>query len=274
MADLAASEAVHVGQSAKQAGDRVVQTAVGQARELAAEATDQARGLLEECRQQLREQVASQQEKVALRLANVADDVREMAHASRSAPVSELADHGAESLHQLASWFKDQQPEELLEHARSFARRRPGVFMLGATLAGVVAGRLTSSGITAVRQSNDTGLTPQRIAPPAPPPPATPPPRADQSRTVTDAPQARAAGSGHGAALARHPMVHPGTSPENSSTRAGSGTAYLAPPPPRSPLDSATRTRSPRDVTDEDISPYLTSRDATIPVATLGGDAR
>ena len=35
-------------------------------------------------------------------------------------------------------------PGELLDEVRSFARRKPGLFLLGAAAAGIVAGRLTS----------------------------------------------------------------------------------------------------------------------------------
>lgn len=265
MADLVADEAAQVGQSAKQAGDRVAHTAAGQARQVAAETADQARGLLEQGRQQLREQVAFQQEKVALRLATVADELREMAHVSRSAPVSELVGHGAESLHQVASWLKDQQPGDLLEEARRFARRRPGAFLLGAALAGVVAGRLTSSGIAAVREPDETDSTPQRTAPPCPP--------TSSPQSVTGLPPEEAADSEHDPAPAYQEVVRPRTSLENRSGQEGSR-AYLAPPAPQPPVSSAPQTRSPRSAPDAGASPRPSSRNATINSAARGGDAR
>jgi hypothetical protein len=264
MTDLVADEAAQVGQAARQAGDRVVHSAAGEARQVVSETTHQARGLLEQGRQQLRDQVAFQQERVALRLATVADELREMAHASRSAPVSELVDHGAESLHQLASWLKDQQPGDLVEEARRFARRRPGVFLLGAALAGVVAGRLTSSGVDAVRES-DAHATPQRTAPPCPP--------TSSARSVTGLPPEEAADSRPGPAPAYQEVARPRTSPENRSGQEGSRT-YLAPPTPPPPVGSAPQTRSSRSATDPGMSPHPTSRDATINSATRGGDAR
>lgn len=274
MADLVADEAARVGQSAKDAGDRVARTAAGQARQVTAETTHQARDLLEQGRQQLREQAAFQQEKVALRLTTIANELREMAHSSKSAPVSELAHHGAESLHQLASWLKDQQPGELLEQARRFARRRPGVFLLGAALAGVAAGRLTSSGVAAVKQS-DTGSAPQGTAPPSPPPPASPPPAsASPPPSVPGRSPEWAADSGYGPAPAQPAVVRPRTSPENPSGQAGSGPGYLAPPSPQPPVGSTRQTRSPRGASDGGVSPYPTSRDATTSVPPRGGDRR
>jgi hypothetical protein len=233
-ADVVGDEAAHAGQSAEDAGDRIAQTAAAQARELAAETTQQARELLEQGRQQLREQVALQQEKVASRLVTVADELREMAHGSGSAPVRELACQSAEQLDQLASWLKDYQADDLLVKARRFARRRRGAFVLGAALAGVVAGRLTSSGIAAMRQSDDTGSTPQPTTPPSPPP--GPPPPASPPRSVTSSPPVPTPGDGHGVAPTQKTLVHPETHAETTARQRGSGTAYLAPPSPQPPV--------------------------------------
>lgn len=229
-ADVVGDEAAHVGQSAEDAGDRIAHTAAAQVREVAAETTQQARELLEQGRQQLREQVGLQQEKVASRLVTVADELREMAHGSGSAPVRELACQGAEQLDQLASWLKDYQADDLLAKARLFARRRRGAFVLGAALAGVVAGRLTSSGIAAMRKSDDTGSTPQRTTPPSPPPPGSPP------RSVTSSPPVPTPGDKHGVAPTQKTLVHPETYAETTAGQRGSGTAYLAPPSPQAPV--------------------------------------
>jgi hypothetical protein len=272
MADRVADEVAGVGQSVKHVGDRVAQTAADQARQVVAETTHQARGLLEQGRQQLREQVAFQQEKVALRLVTVADELREMAHVSRSAPVSELADHGAESLHQLASWLKDQQPGDLLEQARGFARRRPGVFLLGAALAGVVAGRFTSSGVAAAKQSDRTGSTPQRAGPPSPPPASSPPEPGSLPRSVTNPPSEQELDTEHPAPVERA-VVRPRTSPKSRSEQ-DSGRAYLAPPSPRPPINSAPQTRSSRGAPQGGMSPHPMAHDATTTVATRGDDLR
>lgn len=235
MGDVVADEAAGVGQSAKQAGQRVADTAASGAMQVVAETTHQARGLWEQGRQQVRDQVAFQQERVALRLATVADELREMAHMSRSAPVGELVDQGAESLHQLAGWLKDQQPGDLVEEVRRFARRRPGVFLLGAALAGVVAGRLTSGGVAAVRDGADTDSTPQRSASPCPP---------TSSPSAVSGPVPDQAAEGEpAAARAYQPVVRPRTSPEE---RAGQERArtYLAPPIPPPPVGAAPQTRS------------------------------
>jgi hypothetical protein len=45
---------------------------------------------------------------------------------------------------EFATFLQNREPADLLDEVRSFARRRPGTFLLGAALAGVLAGRLTS----------------------------------------------------------------------------------------------------------------------------------
>jgi hypothetical protein len=240
MGDVVADEAAGVGRSARQAGQRVAHTAASEAKQVVAETRYQARGLLEQGRQQVRDQVGFQQERVALRLATVADELREMAHMSRSAPVGELVDQGAESLHQLAGWLKDQQPGDLVEEVRRFARRRPGVFLLGAALAGVVAGRLTSGGVAAVRDVEGTDAIPQRSGSPCPP-------ASSPSAVSGPAPDEAVEGEPE-AVSAYQPVVRPRTSPEQGVGQERART-YLAPPVAPPPVGAAPVTRSQRSVT-------------------------
>ena len=153
--DVVRDEAAGVSQSVRDAGGHVAQTAVDQAKEVAGQTRQQAESLLQQGRQQLHDQAVFQQQKVALRLTTVADELRELAHNSNSDTVGELTRQGADQLHQFASWLHDREPSDLLEEMRSFARRRPGVFLLGAALAGVVAGRLTGAGVAVTRQPDD-----------------------------------------------------------------------------------------------------------------------
>jgi len=165
--DVVRDEAAGVSQSVADAGGRVAQAAADQARQVAGQTRQQAESLLQQGRQQLHEQAVFQQQKVALRLTTVADELRELAHNSSSDSMGEWTRQGADQLHQFASWLHDREPGDLLDEVRSFARRRPGVFLLGAALAGVVAGRLTGAGVAAVQQADDN--RPSTLeAPPAP----------------------------------------------------------------------------------------------------------
>jgi hypothetical protein len=56
---------------------------------------------------------------------------------------AELTRQAASRLHGAASWLDSREPADLLEEVRSFARRRPGAFLLAAAATGLAAGRLT-----------------------------------------------------------------------------------------------------------------------------------
>jgi hypothetical protein len=61
-----------------------------------------------------------------------------------SGPAHELVRQATDKIEDLAGWLQNREPADLLDEVRSFARRKPGTFLLGAAVAGVVAGRLTS----------------------------------------------------------------------------------------------------------------------------------
>ena len=51
------------------------------------------------------------------------------------------------------------EPTELLDDLRSFARRRPGMFLAGSVIAGVVVGRFLRGSREAARTDSQTGST-------------------------------------------------------------------------------------------------------------------
>ena len=146
---VARDEAADLGQHARQAGGQVTQTAADQARQVANEAGRQIRDLLGEAQGQTRDQASAQQKKAALQLHSVADEVGQMAaDGGQSGVATEVARQAASRLHGAASWLEQREPADLLGEVRSFARRRPGAFLLTAAAAGLLAGRLTR-GLTA-----------------------------------------------------------------------------------------------------------------------------
>jgi hypothetical protein len=56
-----------------------------------------------------------------------------------------------------AGKLQNREPAELLEEIRSFARRKPGMFLFGAAAAGILAGRLTSGVKAAHSDSGSSG---------------------------------------------------------------------------------------------------------------------
>ncbi len=153
--DVAREQAANVGQSASDAGSHVAQTATEQAKQVAAETARQARDLMGEATGQVRDQASVQQQRAAQQLHSVADELHEMvAKGGQSGLATEVAQQTADRLHGAASWLEGREPADLLASVRDFARRRPGVFLAGAAIAGLAAGRLTR-GVTAAARSGD-----------------------------------------------------------------------------------------------------------------------
>src|SRR4051794_8905688 len=162
-ADVAKDEAKNVQQTAVQAGSQVASTATDQAKQVAQETQRQAKDLLDQGRTQVREQAISQQQKAGQSLSSLAQELRGLADGSSSGapgPARDLLQQGAGMVENFAGMLQNREPAELLDEVRNFARRKPGMFLLGAAAAGVLAGRLTS-GVKAAHtdsgpSSNDT----------------------------------------------------------------------------------------------------------------------
>ncbi|HEY2239702.1 MAG TPA: hypothetical protein VGI21_12975 [Streptosporangiaceae bacterium] len=142
--DVAREQASDVGQHARAAGGQVAQTATDQAKQVAAETGRQARDLLGEAQGHATDQASTQQQRAAQQLHSVADELDQMAsNSGQSGVATEFARQAANRAHGAASWLEQRQPADLLDEVRSFARRRPGAFLIGAAVAGLAAGRLT-----------------------------------------------------------------------------------------------------------------------------------
>ena len=155
---VAVDEAKNVGQTAAQAGSQVASTATDQAKQVVGETQRQAKDLLEQGRTQVKSQVVSQQQKAGQSLTSLAQELRALADGTSQGapgPARDLLQQASSSVESFASMLQDREPAELLEEVRRFARRKPGLFLLGAATAGVLAGRLTS-GVKAAHSSSGT----------------------------------------------------------------------------------------------------------------------
>lgn len=223
--DVVRDEATDVAQHARQAGGQVAQTATDQARQVAAETSRQMRDLLGEAQGQARDQASAQQQKAARQLHSAADEFGQMAaNGSQTGVATEIARQAAVRLHGVASWLERREPADLLDEARKFARRRPGVFLIGAAVAGLAAGRMTR-GLAAA--SNEQ-------------------PGAGASSTVTGLPAATTADFGGGAGTAfpaetepvgRVEPVYPMEPGSGASQSYPAGTQSTEPPVPAYPAD-------------------------------------
>ncbi|WP_066287475.1 hypothetical protein [Arthrobacter sp. B6] len=162
--DAVKGEAGDVARTAKDSAQSVAETAKTEAANVASEAKYNAKNLLSQARTDLTEQAGTQQQKVADGLRSVSDELRAMAQASdQNGVASDLVRQAADRSSSVASWLDGRDPGSLLNEVKSFARQRPGTFLLLAAGAGVLAGRLTRSlsagapepGTTAARGAGD-----------------------------------------------------------------------------------------------------------------------
>ncbi len=144
--DAVKGEASDVAQTAKQSAQSVAETAKTEAANVASEVKSNAKDLLYQARSDLTQQAGTQQQKVADGLRSISDELHAMARASDQPGVaSDLVRQVADRSTSVASWLDGRDPGSLLNEVKSFARQRPGTFLLLAAGAGVLAGRLTRS---------------------------------------------------------------------------------------------------------------------------------
>lgn len=149
-----ADEASGVAQDAGDAGRRVVDTAKDETRGVAEETRHQVRRITDQLGGELREQAANQQVRAAKGLRSVGSDFSQMADGSASSGyATDLVRQAGRKADDVAQWLDARDPGALLQEVKSFARRRPGLFLAIAVGAGIVAGRLTR----ALTASDDDG---------------------------------------------------------------------------------------------------------------------
>jgi hypothetical protein len=157
---LAKDEAQNVKDTAVQAGSQVAGTAADQAKQVAQETQRQAKDLIDQGRSQVKDQVVSQQQKAGQGLSSIAQELRALADGTSEGapgPARDLLQQASGMVESFAGKLQNREPAELLEEVRSFARRKPGTFLLGAAVAGVLAGRLTSGVKAAHSDSGSSG---------------------------------------------------------------------------------------------------------------------
>lgn len=141
--DVVKSQAADVAGGAKEAGQQVADTAKEQAGGVVREAKSQVKEMVGQAQSELSDQAQTQQTKAATGLHSLGDQLAAMAKGSEQPGMAtDVAQQGADRAHQFADWLENRDPQGVLDEARSFARRKPGVFLVAALGAGVLAGRL------------------------------------------------------------------------------------------------------------------------------------
>jgi hypothetical protein len=131
--DTAVSEAGHVAETAK-----------GEAKAVASEVKYQAKDLYAQTKGELSDQARVQQQRLASGLQSVSRELDSMtSNAENPGLAADLLRQSSRRLSSAGTWLGDRDPSSVLAEVKSFARRKPGTFIIGAAILGVVAGRLT-----------------------------------------------------------------------------------------------------------------------------------
>jgi hypothetical protein len=162
----AKERAQQVAGSAAEQGQHVAGVAQEHAKKITGEAKEQVRGLLDETTSQIEEQSRVQKTKLAETLRGFGEDLERMSgqdqdgsdesDSAGSDIAQQLVKQAAHQAQDLAGHLESREPQELLDDVRRFARQKPGSFILGALVAGVVVGRLTRGTKAAKQEDADT----------------------------------------------------------------------------------------------------------------------
>ena len=140
----ARDETARLKDKAADAGGHLVDEAKGEAAAVTQEARRQLGDLWSQARSELSDQASSQQTRLASGLTSVGSQLSQMAAApSEQNLATDIVREVGDRVDALGGWLGSHGPDDVLDEVRSFARRRPGTFLLLAAGAGVVLGRLT-----------------------------------------------------------------------------------------------------------------------------------
>lgn len=195
--ETARTEATATADQARQAAGQVAETVAEQGRAVVGEARQQAGKAFDELRGRAVDEAEEQARRAAGLVRRWSDDIGALADDARGdSPARSLASQVSDRGHRAADYLEKQGVDGVLHDLRHFARRRPGAFLGGALLAGVVAGRLARAAGGATQSSQpeqrrltgaapldtqnepvlDTRHEPARPLPPGPAPAAPPVP--------------------------------------------------------------------------------------------------
>lgn len=159
---VAREQGQQVKGSAQDAASNVAGTAGDRARDLKQQAGTHARGIAGEATRQVRSRAEQETERAGAALGQAGSQLQALAEGNidDAGVLGEYAQQAAQTVNRWADTVQDRGLEGLLDDMRGFARRRPGMFLLGALAAGVVAGRF---GRNLREELSDDGGSPQPL---------------------------------------------------------------------------------------------------------------
>ena len=144
---------------ARRAASGVVEGAKERAGDVAHEAGERAKSLVDQARSEVTNQASSQQGRLADGLRHLSTELGDMSRSTEDPGyASELAQRGSDAVNRVADWFEQREPGDVMREVQDFARCKPGTFLAIAAGAGLVVGRLLR-GARDADSGNDSGAS-------------------------------------------------------------------------------------------------------------------
>lgn len=158
--ETAKDEGRELAQSTKDSTKQVAQTVKQEASNVAGEVASQAQSLAGEARSQVRGQVDQQKSRAAGILRTTGDELSSLVNdQDHSRLTAELTRRASEQARTVADYLENTNPGDVIDNVRDFARRKPGVFLLAAGVAGLVVGRVFRSATAGASSDTQQGTT-------------------------------------------------------------------------------------------------------------------
>lgn len=168
-ASQAKDAAADVASSGKQAAADVAATGKQAAADTLDQTKQQAGDLLGKTRDQVNEQVEVQKSSTVQTLRALGDQLASMTeHTDQDGTAVDVAARLRDRARSAADWLDHRDPNQVLDEVRQFGSERPGAFLFGAAVAGIVAGRLTRGVVDVHRKDSDTSTGAAASGRPAP----------------------------------------------------------------------------------------------------------
>jgi hypothetical protein len=135
-------QAREVASTTSEQARRVASTTQDEAMQLVRGANEQARRLVGDTRHELRSQANAQVDRLAQGLNDVSRQLRSMGEKGEPGVVSDMTREAAVRTQRISERLRGGGVDDVLSQLRNAGRNRPGLFLLGAFGAGLVAGRV------------------------------------------------------------------------------------------------------------------------------------
>jgi hypothetical protein len=142
-ADQAKEQASQVGGAAAEQASAVAGTAKEQAGQVVSDARAHAQDLMSQTTSQVGAQADEQTQRLSDNLKTLSEHFSTMARSGEPGSTAHtVVDEASRRAGELSSYLDGHQFGEIINDVKGFARRRPGAFILGSAVAGLVVGRL------------------------------------------------------------------------------------------------------------------------------------